>query len=55
MGLAIGIGNGILFTSQTGSPSAIPGLVATLCARSTYCENRTCTKAILQKLENCKS
>ena len=55
MGLAIGIGNGILFTSQTGSSSEIPSLIAKLCARSTYCENKTCTKAILQKLENCKS
>ena len=55
MGLAIGIGNGILFTSQTGNPSAIPGLIAKLCARSTYCENKTCTTATLQKLENCKS
>ena len=55
MGLAIGIGNGILFTSQTGSPSAIPGLISALCARSTYCENRTCTTATLEQLENCKS
>ncbi len=55
MGLAIGIGNGILFTSQTGNPSSIPGLIATLCARATYCENRSCTTATLQKLENCKS
>ena len=55
MGLAIGIGNGILFTSQTGNPSEIPGLIETLCARSTYCENKTCTTAILQKLENCKT
>ena len=55
MGLAIGIGNGILFTSQTGVSSAIPKLIVTLCARATYCENRTCTTATLQKLEKCKS
>tara|TARA_R110001606_G_C14842901_1_gene585990 strand:- start:24 stop:191 length:168 start_codon:yes stop_codon:yes gene_type:complete len=55
MGLAIGIGNGILFTSQTGASSVVPKLILTLCERSTYCENKTCTTAILEKLENIKS
>jgi len=46
------IGIGIWWPTQT---SLIPGLIKTLCARSTYCENKTCTTTILQKLENCKS
>ena len=55
MGLAIGIGNGILFTSQKGASSIVPKLILTLCERSTYCENKICTTATLKKLENCKS
>ena len=51
MGLAIGIGNGILFTSQRGVSSIIPGLLADLCARATYCENNTCTTATLEEIE----
>ncbi len=51
MGLAIGIGNGILFTSQRGVSSIIPGLIDDLCARATYCENKTCTTAILAEIE----
>ena len=52
MGLAIGIGNGILFTSQRGVSSIIPKLIIDICARATYCENKTCTTATLQKIEN---
>lgn len=51
MGLAIGIGNGILFTSQRGVSSIIPGLIDDLCARATYCENKLCTTAILAEIE----
>jgi hypothetical protein len=51
MGLAIGIGNGILFTSQRGVSSIIPGLIGDLCARATYCENKICTTAILAEIE----
>ena len=52
MGLAIGIGNGILFTSQRGVSSIIPGLLVDLCARATYCENKTCTAFTLENIEN---
>lgn len=52
MGLAIGIGNGILFTSQRGISSIVPGLLADLCARATYCENNTCTTNTLEEIEN---
>jgi len=51
MGLAIGIGNGILFTSQRGVSSIIPGLIDDLCARATYCENKLCTTATLEEIE----
>ena len=51
MGLAIGIGNGILFTSQRGISSIIPGLIDDLCARAKYCENKICTTAILAEIE----
>tara|TARA_R110001606_G_scaffold13181_2_gene57598 strand:+ start:412 stop:2103 length:1692 start_codon:yes stop_codon:yes gene_type:complete len=50
MGLAIGIGNGILFTSQRGVSSIIPGLIDDLCARATYCENKLCTTATLEEI-----
>jgi hypothetical protein len=55
MGLSIGIGipSGALNSNR--ASSLIPGLILTLCARATYCENKTCTTATLQKLENCKS
>jgi len=55
MGLSIGNGipSGVLNSNR--ASSLIPGLIAKLCARSTYCENKTCTTATLQKLENCKS
>jgi hypothetical protein len=52
MGLAIGIGNGILFTSQRGVSSIIPKLIIDICARATYCENKTCTTSILLEIEN---
>jgi hypothetical protein len=45
----LGVGQGQNGVNQ------IDKLIETLCARSTYCENKTCTTAILQKLENCKS
>jgi hypothetical protein len=55
MGLGIGIGipSGALNSNRISS--LIPGLILTLCERSTYCENKTCTTAILEKLENIKS
>ena len=51
MGLAIGIGNGILFTSQTSIRGVIPELLSALQARSTYFENQACTKDTLQEFE----
>lgn len=54
MGLAIGIGNGILFTSQTSIRGVIPELLSALEARSTYFENSTCTTSILTDLEDCE-
>jgi hypothetical protein len=50
--MGLGLGLGVWWPTQS---SLIPGLIKTLCARSTYCENKTCTTAILKKLENCKS
>jgi len=58
MAMGLSIGNGIpsgVLNSNRASSSLIPELIAKLCARSTYCENKTCTTATLQKLENCKS
>ena len=55
MGLGIGIGipSGVLNSNSAGS--LIPGLLAALCARATYCENRPGTTIIMQELENCTS
>ena len=57
MAIGLGIGNGIpsgaLNSNNAGS--LIPGLLASLCARATYCENRACTIATMQELENCTS
>ena len=55
MGLGIGIGipSGALNSNRISS--LIPGLILTLCARATYCENKICTTATLKKLENIKS
>jgi len=50
--MSIGIGIGVRWPKQT---SLIPGLIKNVRERSAYFENKTCTKAILQKLENCKS
>ena len=47
----IGIGIGI--PSMGGG--LISSLINSLCARSTYCENRSCTTATLKSLENCTS
>jgi len=57
MAMGLSIGNGIpsgALNSNRAS-SLIPELIAKLCVRSTYCENRTHAIAILKKLENCKS
>jgi hypothetical protein len=43
------MGNGIWWPI---TKTIIPGLIANLCARATYCENKSCTTATLQKLEN---
>lgn len=45
----LGVGQGQNGVNQ------IDKLIEALCVRSTYCENRTCTKATLEQLENCKS
>ncbi len=50
MGIALGNGNGIPFGERP--QSIISSLIARLCARATYCENKPCTIATLQKLEN---
>lgn len=55
IGLSIGIGipSGALNSNNAGS--LIPGLLASLCARATYCENTTSTTTTMQQLENCTS
>jgi len=55
IGLSIGIGipSGALNSNNAGS--LIPGLLAALCARATYCENTTSTTTTMQQLENCTS
>ncbi len=50
IGIGIGIPSGAL-----NSNAAIGELLANLCARSTYCENKPTTNTILQSLENCTS
>jgi hypothetical protein len=50
------LGNAVAILSTTVVGISIPdALIADLCARSTYCENTTCTKATLISLENCTS
>jgi hypothetical protein len=46
--MGLGLGLGIWWPTQT---SIIPGLLKVLCARATYCENKTCTIATLQEIE----
>ena len=46
--MGLGLGLGIWWPTQT---SIIPGLLKALCARATYCENKTCTTAILAEIE----
>ena len=53
IGIGIGIPSGALNSNAAGSE--IPGLIAALCARSTYCENKPGTTNILQSFENCTS
>ena len=57
MAMGLSIGNGIPSGALNSNrvSSIVPGLIAKLCARSTYCENKTYTTIILKKLENCKS
>ena len=45
--MGLGLGLGIWWPIQT---SIIPGLLKALCARATYCENKTCTTAILEEI-----
>ena len=45
--MGLGLGLGIWWPTQT---SIIPGLLKALCARATYCENKTCTTAILEEM-----
>jgi len=52
IGIGIGIPSGALNSNAAGSE--IPGLIAALCARSTYCENKPGTTTILTALENCE-
>tara|TARA_R110000744_G_scaffold111033_2_gene209184 strand:- start:1422 stop:1571 length:150 start_codon:yes stop_codon:yes gene_type:complete len=49
--MGIGLGNGIGWPIQR---SIVPGLIKTLCARATYCENKICTTAALLAIENIK-
>jgi len=53
IGIGISIPSGALNSNAAGSE--IPGLIAALCARSTYCENKVCTRATLVSLQNCTS
>jgi len=53
LGIGIGIPSGVLNSNSAGS--LIPGLLAALCARATYCENKPGTTIIMQELENCTS
>ena len=45
--MGLGLGLGIWWPTQT---SIIPGLLKALCARATYCENKTCTTATLEEI-----
>lgn len=45
--MGLGLGLGIWWPIQT---SIIPGLLKTLCARATYCENKICTTATLEEI-----
>ena len=45
--MGLGLGLGIWWPIQT---SIIPGLLKALCARATYCENKTCTTATLEEI-----
>jgi hypothetical protein len=52
------LGNAVAILSTTLGGSSfgpVDLLIANLCARSTYCENTACTKAILVSFENCTS
>ncbi len=50
------LGNAVAILSTTLAGISIPdALIADLCARSTYCENKVCTKATLVSLQNCTS
>ena len=50
------LGNAVAILSTTiAGISTTDALIANLCARSTYCENTACTKAILVSLEKCTS
>ena len=49
--MGLGLGLGIWWPIQT---SIIPGLLKALCARTTYCENKTCTTATLLAIEKIK-
>ena len=45
--MGLGLGIGVWWPYKT---SIIPGLLKALCARATYCENKTCTTAILEEI-----
>ena len=45
--MGLGLGIGVWWPYKT---SIIPGLLKALCARATYCENKTCTTAILKEI-----
>jgi len=57
MAIGLGIGNGIPsgILNSNAAGRLIPVLLVTLCARATFCENRACTIATMQELENCTS
>ena len=50
MGIGIGIG---IPSGELVSNEAIGTLLANLCARATYCENKPYTAIIMQGFENC--
>jgi len=50
--MIIGTGIGIQFTSGAGF-SLADSLINSLCKRSTYCENKSGTKNILNEFKNC--
>ena len=48
------LGNAVaILSSSLAGASEINILIASLCARATSCENKSCTKATLESFQNC--